>query len=124
LKQGKQRYECKGCGCHYTRSTPPGYSVEVKREALLWYLEGVSLRGIERRMGISHVTVMKWVREWGAKVAELAPATPARVVVMELDELCHYVGEKNTRCGSGWHMTVWGGGSLPSKPVAVAEPLP
>ena len=33
------------------------------------YLEGLSFRGIERILQVSHVTVIQWVRRWG-KVIE------------------------------------------------------
>ena len=39
FKNGAQRYKCKTCGCNYTRSTPHGYRVKVKREVLIYYLE-------------------------------------------------------------------------------------
>ena len=38
FKNGIQRYKCKTFGCNYTKSTPHGYTVEVKREALRYYL--------------------------------------------------------------------------------------
>jgi transposase-like protein len=38
--------------------------------ALQLYLEGLSLRGIERLLKISHVTVLKWVRQWGKTIAK------------------------------------------------------
>ena len=37
-KNGVQRYKCKTYGCNYTNRTPHGYSIEVKREALRYYL--------------------------------------------------------------------------------------
>jgi transposase-like protein len=38
--------------------------------ALQLYLEGLSLRGIEGLLKISHVTVLEWVRQWGKTIAK------------------------------------------------------
>jgi insertion element IS1 protein InsB len=63
--------------------------------ALQLYLEGLSLRGIERLLKISHVTVLKWVRQWGKAIARLRrEAEPKEVRQVEIDELCSYIGEK------------------------------
>ena len=32
------------------------------------YLEGLSFRGIERILQVSHVTVIQWVRRWGKAI--------------------------------------------------------
>ena len=48
FKKGIQRYKCKICGCNYTKSTPYGYPIEVKRDALRYYLERIGFRRIER----------------------------------------------------------------------------
>jgi transposase len=110
IKNGKlharQRYECKACGYNFTvsklgKSKPP----EVRRMALQLYLEGLSLRGIERLLKISHVTVLKWVRQWGkAKERLRREAEPKEVRQVEIDELCSYIGEKKSKSGYGW---VW-----------------
>ena len=39
-------------------------------KALQLYLEGVSYREIERLLGISHVSVMNWVRKYKIKAPE------------------------------------------------------
>ena len=42
--------------------------LEGLRMALQLYLEGLSFRGIERILQVSHVTVMRWVRQWGKAI--------------------------------------------------------
>jgi insertion element IS1 protein InsB len=103
IKNGKlharQRYECKACGYNFTvsklgKSKPP----EVRRMALQLYLEGLSLRGIERLLKISHVTGLKWVRQWGKAIERLRrEAEPKEVRQVEIDELCSYIGEKKQK---------------------------
>ncbi len=93
---GRQRYRCRVCGYNFTvaklaKVKPP----EIQREALQWYLEGMSFRGIERVLGVSHVAVLKWVRRWGQKRAALRrEGEPKEVVQVDVDELCAYVGAK------------------------------
>ena len=90
FKNGVQRYKCKSCGCNYTKSTPHGYPIEVKREALRYYLEGIGFRKIERLLGISHTAVIYWVKKAGEKIKEIAfeERKAEKVDILELDEMC------------------------------------
>ena len=61
----KQRYSCKKCSYHFTvsklgKQVDPYYVVK----ALQLYLEGLSYREIERLLGVSHVSVMNWVKRY------------------------------------------------------------
>ena len=60
----KQRFKCKDCGYNFTVEKM-GKSIEnfFVTKALQLYLEGLSFREIERLLGISHVSVMNWVRK-------------------------------------------------------------
>ena len=70
--------------------------------ALQLYLEGLSLWGIERLLKISHVTVLKWVRQGGKAIERLRrEAEPKEVRQVEIDELCSYIGEKKAKVGMG-----------------------
>ena len=90
FKDGMQRYKCKICGCNYTKSTPHGYPIEIKREALRYYLEGIGFRRIERLLGVSHTAVIYWVKKAGKKIKDIAfkENKPEKVDTLELDELC------------------------------------
>ena len=113
----KQRYQCKGCGCKFTRSTPKGVGAPLKRQALHMYLEGVGMRSIGRVLRISHVAVYKWLRSAGESVyiKHLRGYGENTVKVMELDELRSYIGAKKTTSGSGWLMIETGNGPSPLK---------
>ena len=80
------------------------------------YLEGVGFRGIGRLLGVSNVVVLYWIRELGEKVEVLRKETPpeSSCVVMELDEMWHYVQKKNESFGSGSLMIGTEGGLSPS----------
>lgn len=70
IVHGMQRWLCKSCGCNYTKSTPRGYQEELEVQAIDGYLEGMSLRKIETLMGISNVTVLRWVRDFKARLLQ------------------------------------------------------
>jgi transposase-like protein len=108
--KGKQRYKCKRCNYHFTRVTPKGYPKSIKRMALYLYLEGIGFRSIERILGPSNVTILRWIRDLGIKVEGLvknkANQTGKKVIIkhMELDEMWHYIGKKNEKSGYGWQL--------------------
>ena len=73
--------------------------MEKREEAISLYLEGVGFRGIERLTGISHVTVMRWVRALAERINENTSEDNRRVAIMELDEMWHFVGKKRQMLG-------------------------
>ena len=86
LKNKKQRYLCKECGCNYTGGRN-GYPEHIKQKAIQLYLEGNGFRRIERLLKVSHVSVINWVKKAGAKL-EKAPKKEEKIEILELDELC------------------------------------
>ena len=109
---GKQRYQCKSCPCKYTRSTPKGKGLEAQKAAQKLYLSGVSMRRIGHIMGVSTVAVLKWIRKIPIEHSSL-PAGKATVV--ELDELCTFLTQKNAKFGYGLLFVERHGKSLTGK---------
>lgn len=62
---GRQRYRCKDCNYHFSVNGR-GKSLDSRYVvlALQLYLEGLSLRAIEKVLGISHVTVRNWIMKY------------------------------------------------------------
>lgn len=58
------------------------------------YAEGIGLRATERLVGVSHNSVMNWLRQQVAGQS-LVPADASQVQTIEADELWSYVGEKH-----------------------------
>jgi len=52
----------------YGEQTGPSQAAGGSANGLTAYLEGLSFRGIERILQVSHVTVMRWVRQWGKAI--------------------------------------------------------
>lgn len=65
-RHNKQRYICKECGKQFLESySTKGYPEEVKQRCLDLYKEGMGFRAIEKKTGISHNTVINWVKQAG-----------------------------------------------------------
>ena len=61
----KQRYRCKSCGYFFTdpASYSRGYSLTIKQKALAMVLDGNGIRQAARHVGISHVSVLNWIKQ-------------------------------------------------------------
>ncbi len=94
----RQRYVCKSCNYYYTVEHRAGTAdQETKRRALELYLEGLSLRTIGRLLKFSNVSILKWIRSFGAKVQDLKTHAPTKTVA--LDEMHTYIGSKKSSAG-------------------------
>ena len=97
--QGKQRYKCKSCSLQFTRLTPRGRPAQEKAMAVTLYTLGLSIRAVARLIGVSPTAVLKWIKTF-AKTHYEKPA-PGDAIIVELDEMWHYLGSKKTSYGSG-----------------------
>jgi AcrR family transcriptional regulator/transposase-like protein len=62
-QQSKQRYICRGCGRQFVdRYVKRGYPLEIRQKCLDFHAQGISFREIERSTGVSHNTVINWVK--------------------------------------------------------------
>ena len=98
IVKGRQRYTCKECHYFYTVESR-GVCHAIKRQALVLYLEGLGFRSIGRILNFSHVTIYKWIKEFGEKLQVLKSDKALKVV--EMDEMHSYVGSKKTIAGYG-----------------------
>ena len=99
--KGRQRYQCKECGCNYTvelKSTAKPKC--LKRQALHLYLEGLGFRSIGRFLGVSNVSVLNWIRSFGKEVEKLNSESQ-KIEVVEVDEMHSYIAQKKTTVGYG-----------------------
>jgi transposase len=96
---GKQRHRCKVCGYQFTRTTPRGKPANEKAGAILLYTLGLSMNAIARLFQVSTPAVLRWIRNFAERVYE--KPEPKEAVVVELDEMWHYLHSKKTSFGSG-----------------------
>jgi transposase-like protein len=73
--------------------------LELKKQALHLYLEGLGFRSIGRILKVSNVAVLKWIKKFGEEVKNIH--NQSNVNVIELDELYTYIGSKKTSVGYG-----------------------
>jgi len=118
IVRGLQRYRCQNCGYNFTASPKRGRSQATKALAVLLYSLGKSsFRWLGKLLGVSDVSVYRWVRQ----AAEELPEQQFREEIreMELDELWHFLQAKKTSVGFGKPMIVTHGVVSPGKWVAV-----
>ena len=97
---GNQRYQCKGCGCRFQPNRRKGRPESVKRLAVLLYLCGLSMRTISKIVKTDVHAVYRWIRKFAEENYE-KPAPKSSKVVVELDEMWHYIKAKKTSAGYG-----------------------
>jgi transposase-like protein len=95
-KGGNQRLRCQKCQRYFTQEHwPLGYDPALREQALKLYLEGMSLRGIGRVLGVHHQSVANWIKRASEALPEqVTDNTPTQTV--EIDELFTYVGKKRS----------------------------
>ncbi len=108
VNKDRQRFLCKKCNYYFTvnklgKKIDDYYVVK----ALQLYLEGLSYREIERIIGVSHVTVSNWVKEYKIKKPSHGDYHPTYKIFNHL-ELVEYVKKKNLLSGAGMIITELG----------------
>ena len=98
--KGLQRYRCKACGLNFTDTPPRGTPLRIRLTAVLLYVSGLSMNRTAKLLGVSTPTVMTWL-EQVAKAYAQKPEPEGRAVVIELDEMWHYLKKSPSRSGSG-----------------------
>src|ERR1035437_9127263 len=98
IVKSRQRYLCKDCKHRFTVEQI-GKPYNLKKDALILYLEGLGFRSIGRILHVSHVAVFNWIKYFGEKLDEFR--NPSDIQVMELDEMHTYIGQKKTTVGYG-----------------------
>lgn len=104
----RQRYLCKKCHYYFTVNKI-GKKIDnyYITKALQLYLEGLSYREIERILGVSHVTVGNWVKEFKIKKPSHNDYHPTYKIFNHL-ELVEYLKNKEQLSGAGMVITELG----------------
>jgi hypothetical protein len=108
MAKGKQRYKCRDCNYFFSvmkegKNIDPYYVIK----ALQLYIEGVTLREIERILGVSHVSVMNWIRRYNISAPEKLEYRPTYKVFTHA-ELIDFFSDKETLKSSGCMITELG----------------
>jgi ribosomal protein L37AE/L43A len=102
----KQRYKCKDCGYNFTVDKL-GKNIEsfFVTKALQLYLEGLSFREIERLLGISHVSVMNWVKKYQIIIPGRKNNYRPTTLILTYAELIEFYGNRENLRGIGVTVT-------------------
>lgn len=97
----RQRFKCKNCNYYFTVSKI-GKQVDNHTviKALQLYIEGISYREIERLLGISHVSVMNWVKKYNIQAPKNTEYRPTYKILTH-SELTVLMSSKNFLQDSG-----------------------
>ena len=117
---GKQRYQCKECGCNFREGDNRTNDKIIAKKALcilLYAMAKGSYRMLGRILRIDHTLVYRWIREFGESLAE--PEVSGEISEMEFDEMWHFIGSKKERFGSSRLLTVAQGELWPGYLVVV-----
>jgi transposase len=98
LMRGKQRYRCKACGLSFADTPPPGMPLRVKVTAVLLYLSGLSMNRTAKLPGVSTPSVVARIERL-ADVYAQKPEPEGRAVVVELDEMWHFLKKAERALG-------------------------
>ena len=91
------KWKCKDCGRQTSFKPPRGEPLWKKETAVLLYTLGLSMNAIAKQLGVSTPSILNWIRVHAATHAPRPQPDPGEnVVVMELDELWHFL-QKNSR---------------------------
>jgi transposase-like protein len=106
--KNRQRYKCKDCSYYFTVNKL-GKKIDdyYVNKALQLYLEGLSYREIERILGISHVSILNWVKKYNTKRPNNTKYHPT-YKILNSEELGIYFQNKNNITGAGVVVTELG----------------
>ncbi len=104
----RQRYKCKECGYNFTVfKDGKKISDYYVNKALQLYLEGLTYREIERILGVSHVSVLNWVKKYKVKRPERTNYHPS-YKILSATELANYFSKTENLKGAGTIVTELG----------------
>ena len=117
FNHNRQRHKCKNCGYQFTLTQDK--NATKRAFALYLYVIGLSMNAIGHMLKAEPSTILYWVRNFTLKTYQ--KPTPQGEVVIELDEMWHFLCSKKTRSGHG-RRTVELPGSLLIGNVTVEAP--
>jgi transposase-like protein len=121
-RNGKQCYVCIECGYQFTLTE---YELDrresMKRIAVALYLVGLSMRTIAKLLSVNASTIMRWIKAFS--IENYMKPTPKGPVIIELDEMWHFINSKKTNSGYGRLIVALPVNSLTGNVGIVVQPL-
>lgn len=98
---GKPKRKCKECGYQYSSGGLKGFSPATQHLAVVLYLHGLSLRAVAKLLQTTATSVQRWVKILAEKHGQRPEPEPGGAVIMELDEVWHFLKKKPASYGFG-----------------------
>jgi len=98
--RGTQRWLCRGCGDPLTRSARRGRPLWQQSLAVFLDCHGVSIHALGKMFGGWTSTILTWSRRDAADHAD-KPAPSGKTIVLEREELWHFLQKNGVNSGSG-----------------------
>jgi transposase-like protein len=95
-----QRYKCKNCGCQFQPNRKSGKPEGAKRLAQMLYMFGLSQRTIAKIVKSDVHAVHRWIKKFAQEHYE-KPEPVLGKVIIELDEMWHFLQKNKTNSGYG-----------------------
>jgi insertion element IS1 protein InsB len=92
---GRQRWRCKRCRYQFTRPEGHGTPEPTKRAAVSLYGYGLSFNAVAHLLGTTAPSVLRWVCSYVDRCCAKPP--PGDAVVIELDEMWHFLQRKDNK---------------------------
>jgi len=89
--------------------------------AVVLYCLGLSFKTIGTLLNYSKTSIINWVRDFARK--NYAKPIPKGELVLELDEMHHFIRSKKTNCGFGKHIAAQLDSLLTGNAEIVIPPL-
>lgn len=108
IVNNRQRYKCKNCN-YFFSVNKMGKKIDdyYVNKSLQLYLEGLTYREIERILGVSHVSVMNWVKKYNIKRPNNTNYHPT-YKILNANELGEYFQDAENIKGAGVVVTELG----------------
>ena len=100
-REGAQCYRCKDCSHQFTSEFGRHTEWEEKMAVSL-YAAGLSFRTIAVLFCVHNTTIYRWIRDYAQE--HYQKPVPKGEIVVELDEMFHFIKSKKTNVGFGKHI--------------------
>ena len=101
--RGKQRYRCLTCHCHFVEGDARKQCTESQRlQAVGLCSSGLSMNHVAKLFGVAATSVQRWIKRYVPVLCpKPIPKDNENILVLELDEMWHYLKKNPTSSGSG-----------------------
>ena len=97
---GNPKRKCKACNYQYTKDQLPGAPHNVRLACVMLYVHGLSMNAIGKLFNYSTPAVLKWIKTFGRQHF-FKPEPISDAVVLEIDEMHHYLKKSPLKSGYG-----------------------